>query len=91
MKGPYLKSLNKAQWICRYIYIQDGLTLKECREAQLVDIYIQDGLSPKWCREAHQDKALSPCPLMVNGYQGLRFSLYPNNSHSPLKTSHANS
>ena len=67
MKGPYLKSLNKAQWICIYIYIY-GLTLKECREAHLMDMYIHDGLSPKWCREAHQDKALSPCPLMVNGY-----------------------
>ena len=48
-----------------YIY---GLIPKECREAHLVDMYIQDGLSLKWCREANQDKALSPCPLMVNGY-----------------------
>ena len=68
-----------------------GLHLKKCREAHLVNMYIQDGLTPKCYREAHQDKALSPCLLMVNGYQGLRLSLYPNNSHSPLKTSHANS
>ena len=72
-----------------YLYIY-GLILKECREAHLVDMYIQDGLSLKWCREAHQDKALSPCPSIVNGYQGLRLSLFPNNSHSQLKTSHAN-
>ena len=62
-----------------------GLQLKSLNEAHLVDIYIVDGLSPKWCREAHQDKALSPCPLIVNGYQGLRLSLFG------LKTSHANS
>ena len=66
-----------------------GLHLKKCREAHLVNMYIQDGLTPKWCREAHQDKALSPCPSKVDGYQGLRLSLYPNNTHSPLKTSHA--
>ena len=55
-----------------------GLHLKKCREAHLVNMYIQDGLTPKWCREAHQDKALSPCPSKVDGYQGLRLSLYPN-------------
>ena len=66
-----------------------GLHLKKCREAHLVNMYIQDGLTPKWCREAHQDKALSPCPSKVDGYQGLRLSLYPNNTHSPLKSSHA--
>ena len=65
-----------------------GLHLKKCREAHLVNVYILDGLTPKWYREAHQDKALSPCPLNVNGYQVLRLSLYPNNTHSPLKTSH---
>ena len=68
-----------------------GLHVKSLYIAHLVDIHILDGLSPKWCREAHQDKALSPCPLKVDGYQGLRLSLYPNNSHSPLKISHANS
>ena len=68
-----------------------GLHLKSLNKAHLVDIYILDGLSPKRCREAHQNKALSPCPSMVNGYQELRLSLYPNNSQSPLKTSHANS
>ena len=66
-----------------------GLHLKKCREAHLVNVYILDGLTPKCCREAHQDKALSPCPSKVDGYQGLRLSLYPNNTHSPLKTSHA--
>ena len=67
-----------------------GLHLKKCREAHLwIYIYILDGLSPKWCREAHQDKALSPYLLKVDRYQGLRLFLYPNNTHSPLKTSHA--
>ena len=54
-----------------YIYIY-GLTLKECREAHLMDMYVHNGLSPKWCRDAHQDKALSLCPLMVNGYQRVK-------------------
>ena len=66
-----------------------GLYVKSLYIAHLVDIHILDGLSPKWCREAHQDKALSPCPSKVDGYQGLRLSLYPNNTHSPLKTSYA--
>ena len=34
-------------------------------------------------------KALSPYLLKVDRYQGLRLCLYPNNTHSPLKTSHA--
>ena len=66
-----------------------GLHVKSLYIAHLVDIHILDGLSPKWCREAHQDKALSPYLSKVDIYQGLRLYLCPNNTHSPLKTSHA--
>ena len=66
-----------------------GLHLRSVEKPISKDIYILDGLSPKWCREAHQDKALSPYLLKVDRYQGLRLCLCPNNTHSPLKTSHA--
>ena len=66
-----------------------GLHVKSLYIAHLVDIHMLDWLSPKWCREAHQDKALSPYLLKVDRYQGLRLCLCPNNTPSPLKTSHA--